>query len=285
MLQVLANALILSALYALVAIGFTMIFGIADILYLAHGAAIILGGFTAFYTVNFLGLNVWTALVFVSVVPALFSVAVYKIFIKPIEDDEIFVIITTLIILLTVENVFHYLEGSQTQVVPPLIPGRISFASVSVQLNSLVLLSISWLVIIGVFLMMNRTWIGRGIESLSMSSRGSAITGVNRERLTIITFTIAGALAGLAGLFFGISQGVQWNMGLDPLLIAFTIVILGGMGSIKGSVIGAHVIGLIETLTITYIDARLTGVSALVIMMIIILIRPSGLYGYTGDTE
>jgi branched-chain amino acid transport system permease protein len=74
-------------------------------------------------------------------------------------------------------------------------------------------------------------------------------------------------------------------MGLDPLLIAFSIVILGGLGSIKGSVIGAHIIGTVETLTITYVDGRLTGVSALVILLIIILVRPYGLYGYEGEAE
>jgi branched-chain amino acid transport system permease protein len=285
MLQVAINALVLSALYALVAVGFTMIFGIANILNLAHGAAIIVGGFSAFYTVNLLGLNIWASLVLAAVFPALFSVIVYAVFVKPIEDQEIYVIITTLIILLVSEEVFRFLEGSQTQALPPLVAGRGSLFGVSIQYNSLILVAISWVSIVAIFLFINRTWVGQGIKGLSMSPQGSVLVGVNRRNVTIVTFAVAGALAGLAGLFFGMSQGVQWDMGLDPLLIAFSIVILGGLGSIKGSVIGAHIIGTVETLTITYVDGRLTGVSALVILLIIILVRPYGLYGYEGEAE
>lgn len=285
MFQVVINALLLSALYALVAIGFTMIFGIADILNLAHGAAIIIGGFSAFYTINALGLSIWAALVLAAALPALFSVVVYRVFVKPIEDEDIYVIITTLIILLIVEEIFRHLEGTQSLVIPPLVSGRGTLLGASFQYNNLLLFVFSWISILGVFLFINRTWIGQGIKGLSMSPRGSVLVGVDRQRVTITTFAIAGALAGLAGLFFGMSQGVRWDMGLSPLLIAFAIVILGGMGSIKGSVIGAHIIGVIETVTITYVDARLTGVAALIIMMFIILIRPHGLYGYTGEVE
>ena len=283
--QIIANALMLSALYALVAIGFTMIFGIADILNVAHGAAIIIGGFAALYTVRFLGLGIWIGGLFAVAAAAIFSVLVYKVFVKPIRHNEIIVIITTLVILLIVEYFFRYLEGTEANVIPRLVTGTTDIGTLTVQNNRILLFVFAWTAIIGLFIFINQTWMGKSIEALSMSSRGSRLVGVDEERATIITFAIAGALAGLAGLFFGMAQGVTWDMGLEPLLIAFAIVIIGGMGSIKGSVVGAHLVGVLETLTVTMIDSRLTGVVALSVMLVIILIKPHGLYGRPTEAE
>jgi branched-chain amino acid transport system permease protein len=276
------SALTLSALYALVAIGFTMIFGVGDILNVAHGAAIILGGFSAFYTVRLLDQSIWLGFVLAVIIPALFSVGIYKVFVKRI-DDEIFIVIITLVILLLTENIFLFLEGTGSKVIPLLFPGQTRVAGVTLQNNSVFLFLFSWALIIGLIVFTNRSWIGRGIQSLSMSERGSNLVGVDTERTQTYTYAIAGGLAGLAGLFFGMSQSVTYDMGLDPLLLAFAIVILGGMGSIKGSVIGAYIIGSLETITTTLIDARMTGIISLIVMFLVIMIRPHGLFGRPGE--
>jgi branched-chain amino acid transport system permease protein len=276
------SALTLSALYSLVAIGFTMIFGVGDILNVAHGAAIILGGFTAFYTVSTLNQSIWLGLVLAAIIPALFSVGVYKIFVKRIED-EIFIVIITLVILLLTENVFLYVEGQSAKVIPNLLQGSTEFAGFSIQNNSALLVLFSWALIVGLFFFTNQTWTGRGIQALSMSESGSNLVGVNTERVTTYTYAIAGGLAGLSGVFFGMSQAVSYDMGLDPLLLAFAIVILGGMGSIKGSVVGSYIIGSLETVTTTVIDARMTGIVSLIILFLVIMIRPHGLFGRPGE--
>jgi branched-chain amino acid transport system permease protein len=118
---------------------------------------------------------------------------------------------------------------------------------------------------------------------MSMSDRGSRIVGIDIEHSTITTFGIAGALAGMAGLFFGMSQGVSYHMGLDPLLTAFAIVVLGGMGSIKGSVIAAYIVGTLETVTVTVISAQLTGVAALIVLFFAFIVRPRGLFGRAAE--
>jgi branched-chain amino acid transport system permease protein len=280
--QMFVTAITLSALYALVAIGFTMIFGVADILNVAHGAAIILGGFSAFYVTRILGVSIWIGTIAALVIPAAFSILVYKIFVKPIEDDEIFVVIITLVILLFTENFFLVLEGTSPRTIPQLVASNLTIGSVTVQFNRVAMFAISWIVIIALFWLTNRTWLGRGIKGLSMTDRGSALVGVDRERTTIATYALAGSLAGLAGLFFAMSQGVSYDMGLEPLLLAFAIVILGGMGSIKGSVVGAYIVGTLETVTTTMIDSRMTGIVALIIMFLVIIVRPNGLYGRPG---
>jgi branched-chain amino acid transport system permease protein len=232
--------------------------------------------------VSLLDQSIWLGLVFAVIVPALFSVGVYKIFVKRIED-EIFIVIITLVILLLTENIFLFLEGTSSKVIPDLFPGSTEVAGITIQNSSAFLFLFSWALILGLIAFTNRTWIGRGIQTLSMSERGSNLVGVNTERTTTYTYAIAGGLAGLAGLFFGSSQSVSYNMGLDPLLLAFAIVILGGMGSIKGSVVGAYIIGSLETITTSLIDARMTGIISLIVMFLVIMIRPHGLFGRPGE--
>ncbi|MFC6719834.1 branched-chain amino acid ABC transporter permease [Natrialbaceae archaeon GCM10025810] len=282
-LQLATNATVLSAFYALIAVGFTMIFGVADILNIAHGAAIIVGGFTAYYTTRVMELDSWTGGMAAVVLGAAFSVLVYKMFVKRVEHDEILVVIVTLALLLLTEYTFRSLAGSSTHLIPGLIDGRTHVGSVGIQNNEIIMFVLSWILIIALLLLVNRTWTGRGIKAMSQTKRGAALVGIDHERTTTYTYAIAGALAGLAGLFFGIRQGVTFDMGLDPLLIAFAIVIIGGIGSIKGSVVGAYIVGSLETITTTVIDARLTGVIALAVLLIVLLVKPHGLYGRPGE--
>jgi branched-chain amino acid transport system permease protein len=207
---------------------------------------------------------------------------VYKLFIKRIEN-EIFIVIITLVILLLVENVFLVVEGSSSMVIPDLFPGTSTVAGIELQNSSVSLFVFSWVLILGLIAFTNRSWVGRGIQSLSMSERGASLVGVDAERMTTYTYAIAGGLAGLAGLFFGMSQTVRYDMGLDPLLLAFAIVILGGMGSIKGSIVGAYIIGSLETITTSLIDPRMTGIVSLTVMFVVIMIRPQGLFGRPGE--
>lgn len=274
------SALALSALYALVAIGFTMIFGVGDILNIAHGAAIILGGWSAYYAVTTFGTSIWLGAVAAVLIPAVFSVLIYLAVVRPIEDDEIFVVIVTLVVLLITEHVFLVVEGTSAKVIPSLFPGKVTVTSVSLQTNAVFLFGLSWVLIGALFWGINRTWAGRSIRVLSMTERGSKLVGVNRQRTTLLTYFIAGGLAGLAGLFFGMSQAVSYNMGLEPLLLAFAIVILGGMGSIKGSVVGAYVIGSLETITTSVIDPRMTGIVSLVVLFLVLIFKPTGLFGH-----
>ena len=282
-LQLATNAVVLSAFYALIAVGFTMIFGVADILNIAHGAAIIVGGFAAYYATRTFELSAWIGGIAAVVLAAVFSVIVYKVFVKRVEHDEIFVVIVTLVLLLLTEYIFRFFEGRSTLLIPGLVSGRTHVGSVGIQNNEIIMFILSWIIIIALFVLVNRTWTGRGISAMSQTKRGAALVGINHERTTTYTYAIAGALAGLAGLFFGIRQGVTYDMGLDPLLIAFAIVIIGGIGSIKGSVVGAYIVGVLETITTTMIDGRLTGVIALAVLLIVLLIRPHGLYGRPGE--
>ncbi|WP_254810985.1 branched-chain amino acid ABC transporter permease [Natronosalvus amylolyticus] len=273
------NAVLLSALYALVAIGFTMIFGIAEVLNVAHGANITIGGFSAYFVWSVLDLSIWIGAIAALIIPGIFSLIVYKYLIKPIEDDPTMVVILTLAVLLVVEYAFRTFVGDTARAIPSLLPGQTEIAGLTLQNNRVFVFLLSWALIIGLILFINRTWTGQAIEAVGMNRRGAALAGIDQHRITLYTWFIAGMLAGIAGLFFGSFQSVSWEMGLDPLLLSFTIVILGGIGSIKGSVVGAYIIGTLETLTVTLIDARLAGAASLIVLFFVLIAMPQGLYG------
>jgi branched-chain amino acid transport system permease protein len=278
--NVIINGLLISSLYALIAMGFTMIFGIGGVLNIAHGASITIGGFSMYYASSVYGLNPWIGALFALLVPGIFSVVVYLGLVRWVEDDPVIVIITTLLTLLIVERFFLLHSGSQGKVVPLLLDGQLSVGSFSVGMNRTLAFVVSWVLVIGLLYFIERTRTGNAIRALSMSERGSALVGISKLRVSTVTWFIAGSLAGASGLFLATFRTAGWDMGLDPLLLAFSIVILGGLGSVRGSIVGAYVIGFVEVITTTYISARLTGLASFVILVIVLIAKPEGFFGH-----
>ncbi len=278
-LQILVNGVIRSALYAVVAVGFTLIFGVGGVLNLAHGASITIGAFAAFYVAGTAGLGVGAALVAAMLVPAAFGVVMYLGMIRFVEDEPIMVMILTLVVSVAVEQVVIVVEGTQPKALPVLLSGTVEFGGASTQRNLLVVFAISWLVIGGLFAFVNYTRQGKALLATSMSHRGAALVGIDARRINLLTWALAGALAGMAGLFLGSFQGAHWAMGRNPLILSFSIVVVGGIGSIRGSVVGAYLIGFLEVLTTSLVDSSLQGLAPLVVLVLVLLVKPEGLFG------
>ena len=278
-LNILVNGVTRSALYALVAIGFTLIFGVGGVLNLAHGASIAVGAFGAYYAVSSLGLGIGLGLVVGVLAAAAFAAVLYVAMIRYVEDDPITVMILTLVTAVAIEYLLLTLVGSQAKAIPSLVSGSVSVGSVSFPGNLLAAFVISWLIIGGLFAAVNYTDAGRALLATSMSRKGAALVGVEAGRVNFGTWLLAGALAGVAGVFLGSFQGVYWTMGRTPLVLSFTIVVLGGVGSIKGSVVGAYLIGFIEVITTSAISARLAGLVPLLVLVVVLLVKPEGLFG------
>jgi branched-chain amino acid transport system permease protein len=272
-----ANVLLLGALYALVAIGFTLIFGVGGVLNLAHGASITLGAYSAYYAVQF-GLGIYVGGLVALAVPALFNYALYKGLIKPAGENPVAVLILTLVLSLVVEQVFLAIAGAQPVTIPGFVDGQVAILG-GLEANRVLGFVLSWVLIGGLFYFVNRTKQGQAILATSMSKKGSALVGINPDRTYTYTWIIAGLLAGVAGLFLGSFQSLNPLMGRSPLLLSFSIVVLGGLGSIRGSVIGAYFISLLDQLTIFYVSDRLAGLSGLVVLVVVLLVRPKGLFG------
>lgn len=276
---IVVNAVILSALYALVALGFTLIFGVGGVLNLAHGASITVGAFSAYYVSSMLAVPVWVALIVAALGAAAFSGLLYLVMIRHVEDDPIIVMILSLVTAVAVEQLILTLEGPQAVSIPSLLNGVTRFLGATVQYNLVAMFVISWLVIGGLFAFVNYTKAGKALLATSMTHKGAALVGIDSRRVTLGTWVLAGALAGLAGMFLGSYFGATFAMGRNPLILSFSIVVIGGIGSIRGSVIAAYLIGFVEVIVTSVIDQRLTGMASLVLLVIVLLVRPEGLYG------
>jgi branched-chain amino acid transport system permease protein len=130
------------------------------------------------------------------------------------------------------------------------------------------------------FLYITKTDTGRAILATSQDRKGAFLVGIDSTRINLWMWLLAAMLAGIAGLFLASNgEAVTWDMGRQPLILSFAIVVLGGLGSIKGSVIGAYLIGSLEILTTNFVDARLAGLAPLVVLLLVLFVRPAGLYG------
>lgn len=272
------NWLLISALYALVAVGFTMIFGVGNVLNLAHAATITLGGFSA-VLITQAGYSPWIALVFAVAIPALFNLVLYLGMIQYIQDRPITVMLVTFLWVLAIEEFLLKTMGNQSFGVPQLLSGNVDILGDAVQANRLLLFVLSWVLIAALFVFVTRTQTGRAILATSMSEKGASMVGINETRINLYTWLIAGSLAGLAGLFLASFQTADYAMGVDPLILSFSIVVIGGLGSIKGSVIAAYLIGLFEIATVTFISSDLTGLTPLLVLGVVMLIKPEGMFG------
>jgi branched-chain amino acid transport system permease protein len=212
------------------------------------------------------------------VVPALFSLALYKGLIKPAGDNPVAVLILTLVMTLVVEQVLLALAGAQPLAVSGFVQGQFDVLG-GVEANRVIAFVVSWVLIGALFVFVNRTKTGQAVLATSMSKKGSALVGIDPDRVYTFTWLIAGALAGIAGLFLASFQTANPLMGRTPLLLSFAIVVLGGLGSIRGSVIGAYLISLLDQVTVSFVSPRLAGVSALIVLVVVLLVKPEGLFG------
>ena len=272
------NVILLGALYSLVAIGFTLIFGVGGVLNLAHGATITIGAYSAYYVTQ-AGASIWVGAAAALLISALFSFALYRGMIRRVAEHPIVVLILTLVVAIIVEQVFLVTAGAQPLAIPRLFEGQTQLLGRSVGNNRIAAVLISWIVIGGLFLFVDRTRQGKAILATSMSTKGAAIVGVEADSVHAYTWVIAGLLAGLAGLFLASFLTANPLMGRNPLLLSFAIVVVGGLGSIRGSVVGAYLIALLDQITVSAISTRLSGVAALVVLVIVLLVRPEGLFG------
>jgi branched-chain amino acid transport system permease protein len=283
--NILIGGIAISSLYALVAIGFTLIFGVGGVFNLAHGALLALGGFTSYFISFRYGLSPILGLVGAVVVTGAVGGVLYLQVIEPVEDNTVAVLILTLLAGFLIQFGFGIFVTKQTISIPQLAPGSVTIAGTGIQNNTIFVFVSSVLLMIGLFYLVERTDVGKAIIAMSMSEKGSSLVGINDRRMKLYTWVLASMFAGFAGVLLTSFQTGQWNMGLQPLLLSFTIVILGGLGSIKGSIIAAYLIGFIETITTSVISSQLTGIVPLSLLIVILIVRPQGLFGRGVDTD
>jgi branched-chain amino acid transport system permease protein len=283
--QQLLNGLVLGGVYALFALGFTLIFGIHRIMNMAHGAVFMTGAFIGLYTVR-AGMPLWVALPVAMVGAGLVSILIEMIAFKPLRklalaDAELASIISSIGAGLIVLSIGQYVSKTETM--------RFPFGTVSVQAIEVLGLRVTMLqllmlavAVLGVGLLafyLYRTAQGRQIRAVAGNYRAAQLLGVNPDAIFYQTFFLSGALAGAAGVMVGLAfNAVQFLMGEPFLLKAFVAIIIGGLGSVPGALIGGLVLGLLQSLSAAYLPSLLVDAVIFMLLFVILMIRPDGLF-------
>ncbi len=282
--QQLLNGLVVGGVYALFALGFTLVFGIHHLMNLAHGAVFMTGAFVALYTV-LAGLPLWLGFVFAILACGLLSILIEVTAFRRLRksgEAEFGAIISTLGAELIIVTFAQIVSGSDVLRFPfETFPVEIfEFAGLRVTLLQLFMLVCSLLLMLILTYYLYRTPLGTRIRSVSGNERASVLSGVNPNTIYYQTFFLSGALAGAAGVLIGLSfNSIQFAMGEPFLLRGFVVVVLGGMGSIPGAMVAGLLLGMLQTLTAAYLPAGLTDAIIFSLLFVILLVRPYGLFG------
>mgnify|MGYP002829969012 CR=1 FL=1 len=278
-LQQVLNGLPLGSIYGLVALGLTLVYGILHVPNFAHGALYMVGAYVCYFTMADLGLNYWVAIAAAAVVVAAMSVICERLVFHPLRHaPPIHDKIAAIGILLFLEAVVQMYWGADFRRIPTPYDQIL-------QLGGLTLPAQRLLIIVGAFSLMGalhlylkKTMTGATIVAMAQNREGAFLVGIDANRVAMMTFAIAGALAAVAAGLFAPINLVYPAMGHLVLLKAFVIIILGGMGSIPGAIIGGLIIGFSEALGGFYLSSTYKDVIAFVLLVVILSIKPTGLF-------
>lgn len=279
MLEILIFGAVTSAIYAMLAVGFTLIFGVARILNLAHGSFYALGAYGAYLltTVFNLPLVVATPLVVLGV--ALFGMAVERVLIRPMRKSQLAVLMISLAIALVVEQVLFLSFGSEYRNVPSFIEQKYVVGGVDVAGQRLLTLLVAVVSIGGLYLFIQRTRLGSAILAISQDPEAAQYMGIPSDRIFGIVMALSAGLAALAGIMAGPFLSVQPSMHLLPIVKAFAIVVVGGLGSIPGSIVAALMLGYAETFVAYGISTAWTEIVSVAATLLMLVLRPAGFFG------
>jgi len=286
-LQILVDGFAISALYGLAAVGFTLIFGVSGVLNLAHGGIMVVAALIGWMAAGELGLGVYAGTLAGVLAGLLSAYLTYFIVVRPIqrsraiprEETEIFVLTGTLLWGIMIQVGMAYLFSDNPVTMRPLIAGVVTLFGVRVPRNEIMIAALCWIVIGLLWLLVNRTRAGKTLLAASINPRGLTLLGFELSRIYFLVWSIYGVLAGVAGVLLASFLGVSSNNAGQLTASAFSIVVLGGLGSVSGSLIAAYVVGYLETITAYLIAPTLRPIPALILLVVVVYIRPQGLLG------
>jgi branched-chain amino acid transport system permease protein len=278
--QQLINGIVLGSIYALAALGFTLIFGVAKVINFAYGEMLMLGAFLTLMSQEGLQVDFFTALVLGMAAVGILSMLIYQVTIRPVlRGSALQTLLITTGLLYTLREAAILIWGTAPRQLPMGVEGGVEIGDVFVPYQRLIVVAVTLLMIITLYLVLYRSRIGKALRAVAQNAEGAVSIGLNVSRTVGFGFAISGVLACAAGGLLGALYAVQPQMGGVPLLKSFVIVIFGGLGSIPGAIIGAMVIGLLETFAGAYISFAYKDLFAFLIMILILLYRPYGLLG------
>ena len=278
--QQLINGLVLGSIYALSALGFTLIFGVARIVNFAYGEFMMLGAFLTLTTMTMTGTAFFVALPVAMALTALLSVVAYLLVIRPVmRGTHLQALLVTTGLLYVLREVAILIWGTAPRQLESGLDGALEVGEIIVTHQRLLAVAMLVLMVSVLYAMLYRMRIGRALRAVAQNRFGAEAIGLNVDRVIGFAFAFSGAMACVAGSLIGALYATDPGMGSAPLLKSFVIVIFGGLGSVPGAIVGGLVIGLAETLFGAYVSNAFKDVFTFLIMLCVLLWRPTGLFG------
>lgn len=280
--QTLISGLSLGSIYALIALGYTMVYGIAKMLNFAHGDIIMVGAYTAIVVVFNLGLPPVFAVLLSIVVCAALGILIERLAYKPLrQEPPLSVLITAIGVSYLLQNLSLLIFGSEQKAFPKLVTlPTFEVGGVVIDGITLLTLGITGMIMIGLTLFISKTRIGKAMRAVSEDKEAAGLMGISTNRTITITFAIGSALAAVASLFYGITYVyIKPTTGSMPGIKAFTAAVFGGIGSIPGAMLGGIMLGLIEQFSKTYVSTLWADAIVFGVLVVVLVVRPTGLLG------
>ncbi|NUZ04987.1 branched-chain amino acid ABC transporter permease [Piscinibacter koreensis] len=283
--QQLVNALSLGCVYALFALGFTLVFGVLGVINLAHGAVFMVGAYAALEAVTRLALPLPLAMLVALLVSGVIGLLIDVLVLRPLRNrnaPHLIPMIATIGIAIFLNSAAQGMFGAENQRFAPEVLPTESFqiGAVHVSVIELLIIGLSFALMAALFVLMNRTQTGRALRAIAESPKAAALLGINVEGLFRLTSFAAAALGGVGGVLIALYSNAVFPMMGQPMLHkGIAVIILGGMGDIRGALVGGLFLGFAEVLAVAYIGSTMRDAIAFGLLFIVLLLRPQGLFG------
>lgn len=285
--NLLINGLISGSIYSLLAIGFSLVFGVARILNMAHTAFYMVSAFLLLIFTSMMGFPILPSAVLVIFITGLLGIACYKLFFDRIKEHEIAVVLISIALAVLFQEVLLMGFGGYYYTVIPFVHGFAEIVSIRVSLQQLITVGVSLITLCITWLILSKTRIGNAIRAVAEDRKIANLMGINGSRICMVTMGVSVGLAGISGVFIASIYTVHPLMWEHPLVVVLAAVVLGGLGSFKGAIIAAFILAFAENAVASLVPSGsfLKGAVSLSVMVIVLIIKPEGLFGVVFEEE
>ena len=279
--QLVFNGMVNGSLYVLIALGLTLMFGVFGIPNFAHGQVYMIGAYVTWLAAG-VGASFWLAVLAAVLTTAALGVAMDRATYAPVKartGGGISLLLVAFALYELLGGTAELLWGPTGRSIQFPITGRAEVFGLVLTYDRIFIIVSTLLFILGIHLLVQRTKFGKALRALSQDEEKATTLGINSTRISVMTFAIGSGLAGVAGAFIGAIYGLNPYMGLEPVLKAFVIVVVGGMGSVLGAIFGGYLLGIGEAITTGYLQSEFSTVLTFALLYVLLLVRPHGIFG------
>ncbi len=280
-IQQLINGLHVGSIYALIALGYTMVYGIIKLINFAHGDILMIGAFSAYFMIS-AGIPIPLVIIISIILCILVGVIVERFAYKPLRNaPRISALITAIAVSLFIENLFMVLFKPDPRPFPKIVDiPNFNIGSIQIEGITFVTIIISVILMVALEIFVNKTKTGKAMKATSEDPQASLLMGININKTISITFAVGSGLAAVGGILYSMAYPlIDPYMGMMPGLKAFVAAVLGGIGIIPGAMFGGVIMGVAESLTKSYISSQLSDAVVFGILIVVLIVKPAGLFG------